>query len=544
MLLSALLEHCFAEAAMPGSALLYHYYDFREKESQKARTALGTFLCQACTQLGAMPSEMNSFISRHTQEGRELMEPTYEELERVLGLVLQEFPFITITVDALDECLDREKMLGLLCRLTRDAQVRVLVSGREEPDIQQAFQYNHCKSIAVQAHGDDVDSFVSEAIETSPRLHRLKAEFQNHIRDVLGNRAHGMWRWLAMQVESLRSLRTDRDIRRALQALPKDLNETYDRILGCIQASDRPIASKALMWLSHAARPLRLRELAEAAILEDGMTSMDLESRIYPEDLLEIIGSLVLYDPAGEAVVLAHHSVKDYLESQDCRANNPDFHFGTQGAQTAMAYSCLTYLLLDDFADGLVNSAVEYKDRIERYPLLQYAARYWPLHACRTPAAPGNWLPLALALLQASRTGNFWSWLQAMIVQGPFSYRIPDSSGLSAAVRFRRIPRNLTPLYYAASFGLVEVVENLIHQGVDVNEEGGLNGGTALHAAFYRGQVNVQEILMGAGALTDIHDRLGNTPFKYIPFGEERWLRQRAISYARETHRNSKRTSH
>ena len=490
-----------------------------------------------------MPPEMSSFVSRHSQDGRALREPSYEELEQVLCLLLKDIPSVTIVIDALDECLDRDRLLDLLRKLTRDTPVRVLVSGREEPDIHSAFQCDHCKSISVKADGEDVDSFVSEAIEKSPRLRRLRGEFQDHIRDVLSDGAHGMWRWLAMQVDSLRSLRTDRDIRRALEALPKDLFETYDRILNHIQVSDRPIASRALKWLSHAARPICLRELAEAAIIEDGMTSMDPESRLYPEDLPEIIGSLILYDPARETVVLAHHSVKDYLESQECRANNPSFHFVPISAQAAMARSCLTYLLLDDFARGLVGSIDKYQARVERYPLLHYAARYWPLHARRAPAAAASapsWLPLAITLLQASRTENFWSWLQAMIVQGPFSYRIPESPGASADIMFQEIPKNLTPLYYASSFGLVEVVESLIRQGVDVNKRGGFNGGAALHSALYRGHTNVADVLIGAGARTDIKDSVGHTPGRYTRFGEKHWLMRRGyIPPENDSHQDS-----
>jgi hypothetical protein len=48
-----------------------------------------------------------------------------------------------------------------------------------------------------------------------------------------------------------------------LALLPKDLNETYDRILSQIQENDRADAVKLFQWLAFAVRPLKLSSLAE-----------------------------------------------------------------------------------------------------------------------------------------------------------------------------------------------------------------------------------------------------------------------------------------
>jgi hypothetical protein len=48
-----------------------------------------------------------------------------------------------------------------------------------------------------------------------------------------------------------------------LAQLPKDLDGTYDRILGHIQEKDREDAVKLFQWLAFSVRPLKLPELAE-----------------------------------------------------------------------------------------------------------------------------------------------------------------------------------------------------------------------------------------------------------------------------------------
>src|SRR5205823_3020122 len=57
-----------------------------------------------------------------------------------------------------------------------------------------------------------------------------------------------------------------------------------------------------------------------------------------------------------------------------------------------------------------------------------------------------------------------------------------------------------TSLYYAASFGLAEIVEALINTGAELNAPGSRFGGTALHAAALREHIPVMKLLLEAGA--------------------------------------------
>jgi ankyrin repeat protein len=47
-------------------------------------------------------------------------------------------------------------------------------------------------------------------------------------------------------------------------------------------------------------------------------------------------------------------------------------------------------------------------------------------------------------------------------------------------------PANATPLYYALSYGLLEVVNRLLARGVDINGIRGMFGSTPLHAAVWQ----------------------------------------------------------
>jgi ankyrin repeat protein len=66
--------------------------------------------------------------------------------------------------------------------------------------------------------------------------------------------------------------------------------------------------------------------------------------------------------------------------------------------------------------------------------------------------------------------------------------------------KWNEYPRHATPLYYAASFGLVDVVEELMKGGADLDAPGSRFGGTALHGATLRQHVPIMKLLLKAGA--------------------------------------------
>jgi len=103
-------------------------------------------------------------------------------------------------------------------------------------------------------------------------------------------------------------------VKKQLAQLPKDLNETYDQILGRIQEKDREDAVKLSQWLAFSVRPLTLAELAE-------VVQVDFESRDFPwfnserryddnEDILRVCSGFVSMNDNGglkiTAVVLGY----------------------------------------------------------------------------------------------------------------------------------------------------------------------------------------------------------------------------------------------
>lgn len=104
------------------------------------------------------------------------------------------------------------------------------------------------------------------------------------------------FRWVACQIDALELCRTDDARERALKSLPKDLPQTYERIIRKIDPGDVDIAVTVLTWLCVASKPLSLDLLANAAaIIQEDSEYHYYERRVVDpsEDILEICGSLV-----------------------------------------------------------------------------------------------------------------------------------------------------------------------------------------------------------------------------------------------------------
>ena len=123
--------------------------------------------------------------------------------------------------------------------------------------------------------------------------------------------------WVRCQLDTISECTTEKAIELALTLLPKDINETYERILLKILSEGEAMAKtaeKILTWLVGSFRPLRLVELEEALMIEPGSEKLNESLRLMRvTDILTTCGSLVegYLDANGvHTVRLSHFTVQ------------------------------------------------------------------------------------------------------------------------------------------------------------------------------------------------------------------------------------------
>ena len=295
-------------------------------------------------------------------------------------------------------------------------------------------------------------------------------------------------------------------IRRALDELPKTLDETYARSLEEIEEQNWEYAHRLFQCVAAASRPLRVSELAEFLAFDFEAGSMPaFLSDWRPEDpahtVLSICSSLlaVVRHGSGSPVVqFAHFSVKEYLTSTrlaEAKDTISHFHVSMITAHTIVAQACLGVLL---HLDKSVT-----KDSLEDYPLAQYAAKHWVEHAGFENVS--SIVEYGMKRLFDPRRSHLsvWTW----IYDPAKSYTRRD--------KFSEPPEEAraTHLHYAALCGMHDIAKFLIvEHSQNVNARGYGQEETPLHSALRRGHVDVALLLLEHGADANAQDYKKRTP--------------------------------
>ncbi|KAK0950685.1 hypothetical protein LTR91_025479, partial [Friedmanniomyces endolithicus] len=310
---------------------------------------------------------------RQAYEKAERRQPGLDELQKILLASIASYDKVFLNLDALDECPEgdevRQHVLDGIEELLKRAQkIRVLITSRDVPDVRSVVEKLRAQALSIEARTvhADIQKYVSTQISRDLRLSRLESS-RTMIEDTLVQKADGtMFRWVYCQLQVLKESKSSRpsSIKAALRALPKNLDETYERMRNKITGDDRPDALTLIRWLAYVQSPLSLDELAEVSIVDptddaaaDGV--VDVEDRGGWEDTLHTLAGLIIFEGADHSnihyddlrrdtlddstgdnatqhyrrigidirVRLAHFSVKEYLESSRILASDAkDFH--------------------------------------------------------------------------------------------------------------------------------------------------------------------------------------------------------------------------
>ena len=183
-------------------------------------------------------------------------------------------------------------------------------------------------------------------------------------------------------MDYLCELPNDRARLLALDSLPPNLFETYERILERIMArSDyvQKIVERTLRWTLGAIKPLTTSQLLEAITIETDEHCFDEYAKIEEEDVFRNCSCLVRKTADARSVELAHFTVEEFLKALDPLKSPRIARFANLRRDAAMTLgqTCLAYLNYDEFVD------VKVQDLFWRsaHPFWTYAATCWHEHA-------------------------------------------------------------------------------------------------------------------------------------------------------------------
>ena len=225
-----------------------------------------------------------------------------------------------------------------------------------------------------------------------------------------------------------------------------ELGDVYGATIERIKAQDGDksrLGITALMWISHAERPLQADELCHALAVQLDSADFDVGNVPTMSTLASCCQGLITVDKEASTVRLIHFTLQEYLSARSDIFSSP---------HSVMAEICLAYL--NSLQIRALSNARFHNTR--NTPFLEYCSVYWGVHAKRELSDSAR--SLALKLLGEDYGQISTKFLLAQVKH--FYYW--DYNTLSP----------FSGLHCASFFGIVEVVAALIEmECCDINEQ-------------------------------------------------------------------------
>ena len=144
------------------------------------------------------------------------------------------------------------------------------------------------------------------------------------------------------------------------------LGDAYDATLNRVKRQDGErarLGMTALMWISHAERPLKAHELCHALAIEIGSPNLNFDNVPSMSTVLACCQGLVVVEKEASTVRLIHVTLHEYLRA------HPNFF---SAAHSIMSETCLSYLNSQHVRTFSTNHSPDHQDT----SFLEYSSLY------------------------------------------------------------------------------------------------------------------------------------------------------------------------
>lgn len=473
--LAAFVIHHLRLEADSGSACAYA---FCRRDNESLQNPLD-ILCALTKQISEQTTDLDPALKSAFNAAQRSSRPGLSTIYSILKAAISHFSRAYLVIDALDECNDNHVLAGEILRLVRertDCEVKVVILSRPDYGLEQVLSsYRLLKLVQPDTgnNSQDLELFIQTCFTDASQATTSRKIIQECI-----SKADGMFLWVKLLKDDFRTTpMTLRQQLESVQETPAGLQEIYERMIDNVRnqrKAARLTASHVLMLVTHTYRPLSEYEMLNAVANYEGVTTIEdaADSRhVNAEHLIIICKHLVSID-RDRCFRLCHESAREVVLDYLRELGHEDHQTYTGSDVTSthvnsyIAETCLTYLLLHNFATGPARSIGRLRALDKKFPFMMYAAGFWGMHLphyipTRLQALVHKFLrsksrcelSIQIILLDSYSPGNFWyfpgssNMLHTLSLFGltKIAVDLPDSVALSSQAD----GSGTTPLIYA-----------------------------------------------------------------------------------------------
>lgn len=381
VLAAAVIDYLMRSVHCVSNPVIYLFCDYKRQSEQTGEYILSSLIRQVVHITGKLPTALDELYDHHDSVNTR---PTLGELELTFRSIVRNLESVYIVLDALDECENKVRTMTLrfLKGMQEDSKLLLLATSRFIPDVRGEMQA--AVQVEIQATDEDVKAYVTNRLVELARCVTRDVDLQQLVVKSICAAVQGMFLLARLHVDSLRSKRTIKAVKVALQHLPQGsdaYNDTYEDAMTRIYAQpddDRTLALEAIAWVAFARRPLRDCELEEALAIEPNSSAVDPDAVPAMHEILNLCAGLLTRDEQSGIVRLVHYTAHEYIMRTARR--------WLQETEVKVASKCLTYISFPEFTEhSHIKSEIE--RRLAEKPFYAYSANHWGDHLCHCEMA-------------------------------------------------------------------------------------------------------------------------------------------------------------
>jgi hypothetical protein len=191
MMAAITIDHLCRNLSSEDVGLAYLFCNYNSQADQNPSNLFAALLKQLVQNRPDIAAPVQDIYNKHLKQNSR---PSVSEILEALQSVCLSYTTISIVVDALDECTDRDgtrsRLIDELHHIQAKVNLRLLFTSRSLPEITQKFQSNPV--LKIRAHEDDVGRFVAGQIPRLPKCIQRDEELRNTAQTKIVQAVDGM----------------------------------------------------------------------------------------------------------------------------------------------------------------------------------------------------------------------------------------------------------------------------------------------------------------------------------------------------------------
>ncbi len=515
------LEQISRTCALANNTIVLDYFCQDTHGSNTAMAITKSLLYQL------FDNDIISFESLGEQHRRLLSQKSEVDLESLwqvltAGLRTPAVDSVFCVIDGLDECEEasQHELWDLLEKhILEDsvlkAKLRILLTSRPTAIARRIGLLTN----QVEVHRSDVDpdiaKYIDYRIDRMTKAMLLPPDASHQTKSFLDAGAEGMFLWARLSLDHLEDcddcISYD-TLPHMLEEVPRNVKGLYARALERINSNHAYLdrAQSIFEILLCAEEYFSVQGLALVMAEWSPSSSTHVEAMRHCDLRFEytakrVCGSLIKIEDG--MIQLCHHSARQFL-----REEAPSLGFmvrDSSAGHARLASVCLSYLLLEDVEIPQGEKVID----LDRFPLLDYALSYWPLHVSRAGEVIYKYADLLQRFFGIPNFDRFKACLYCWRhdAEELVGHDQLGSEVVTHALAFYGLANVLRIISFSPH---AENAENPIHQPIMLNtavDGRDPNGNTALMSAAKLGFVECCQILLAKGASASARGQGGYT---------------------------------